>query len=51
MPRSPHYLVGDPSEMVETLLERRERWGISYIAMRPEHLDAIPEVIGRLAGR
>jgi probable F420-dependent oxidoreductase len=51
MPASPHYLVGDPSEMVETLLERRERWGISYVALRPEHLDTIPEVIGRLAGR
>ena len=49
MPRSPHYLVGDASEMIETLLERRERWGISYLAMRPEHLDVIGEVVRRLS--
>jgi hypothetical protein len=49
MPRSPHYLVGDTSEMIETLLERRERWGISYLAMRPEHLDLIGEVVDRLS--
>lgn len=51
MPRSPHYLVGDPSEMVEALLERRERWGISYIALRPEHLAALEAVVARVAGR
>ena len=49
MPRSPHYLVGDASEMIETLLERRERWGITYLAMRPEHLDVIGEVVRRLS--
>jgi probable F420-dependent oxidoreductase len=49
MPSSPHYLVGDTSEMIETLLERRERWGISYLAMRPEHLDLIGEVVRRLS--
>jgi probable F420-dependent oxidoreductase len=49
MPRSPHYLVGDTSEMIETLLERRERWGITYLAMRPEHLDVIGEVVRRLS--
>jgi probable F420-dependent oxidoreductase len=49
MPRSPHYLVGDASEMIETLLERRERWGISYLAMRAEHLDGIGEVVRRLS--
>src|SRR5687768_6859608 len=49
MPSSPHYLVGDTSEMIETLLERRERWGITYLAMRPEHLDLIGEVVRRLS--
>lgn len=51
MPLSPHYLVGDTEEMVETLLDRRERLGISYIVLRPGHIDAIPEVVTRLAGR
>jgi probable F420-dependent oxidoreductase len=27
---SPYVLIGGASEMIETLLERRERWGISY---------------------
>lgn len=51
MPSSPHYLVGDTDEMVETLIERRERLGISYIALRPPQLDVISGVVSRLAGR
>jgi probable F420-dependent oxidoreductase len=27
---SPHYLVGEPAQMAEDLIRRRERWGISY---------------------
>jgi probable F420-dependent oxidoreductase len=50
MPRSPHYLVGDPAEMTETLLARRERWGISYLAFRADHLAVLEPVIARLAG-
>lgn len=49
LPRSPHYLVGDAEEMIETLLARRERWGISYIAMRSRHLDVMAAVVSRLA--
>ena len=51
VPRSPHYLTGDAGEMTEQLLARRERWGISYVAMRPEHLEPTTEVMRRLAGR
>jgi probable F420-dependent oxidoreductase len=51
LPRSPHYLTGDAGEMTEQLLARRERWGISYVAMRPEHLEPVREVVRRLAGR
>ncbi len=51
LPRSPHYLTGDAGEMTEQLLSRRERWGISYVAMRPEHLEPTTEVVRRLAGR
>ena len=36
--------------MIEALQARRERWGISYMAMRPVHLDAIRGVVARLAG-
>lgn len=50
MVRSPHYLAGDTDEMVEQLLSRRERWGISYLALRPSHLDAVAPVLKALAG-
>ncbi len=49
-PRSPHYLAGDEEQMVEALIERKERWGFSYISMRPHHLAAIEGVVRRLAG-
>jgi hypothetical protein len=34
--------------VVETLIARRERWGISYIALRPDHLAVMSPVIARL---
>ncbi len=49
LPLSPHYLVGDTGEMVETLLARRERWGISYLTVRAIDLDVLAPVIARLA--
>ncbi len=49
-PKSPHYLVGDPEEMVETLLARRERWGISYITLAAADLPVLEPVIARLTG-
>ncbi len=49
--RSPHYLAGDAERMIDTLLARRERWGISYIVMGPGELDAMRPVIARLAGQ
>lgn len=51
LPLSPHYLVGDTDEMVETLLERRARWGISYVTVSPSDLAALSPVMARLAGR
>jgi probable F420-dependent oxidoreductase len=47
---SPHYLVGDTDEMVDTLLARRERWGASYITLPEGALDILEPVIARLAG-
>lgn len=49
LPLSPHYLVGDTEEVVETLIERRERWGISYITIRSTDLEVLAPVITRLA--
>lgn len=50
LPMSPHFLVGDTEEMVETLLARRERWGISYLTLPAEDLAICAPVIARLAG-
>ncbi len=48
---SPHYLHGDTQRMTESLLANRERWGISYITLKPWQLEPLRDVIGRLAGR
>ena len=48
--RDPHALVGSTAEMVEDLLARRERWGISYIGVGVEALEAMAPVVSRLAG-
>jgi probable F420-dependent oxidoreductase len=48
LPLSPHYLVGDTDEMVDTLRARRERWGISYITLPAAALETMEPVIARL---
>ena len=50
LPLSPHYLAGDEPEMIDQLHSRRERWGISYFAVRPGELDAIGPIVSRVAG-
>ncbi len=49
VPLSAHYLVGDTEQMVETLLARRERWGMSYVTLPASALEVLEPVIGRLA--
>ena len=51
LPLSPHYLVGDTEEMVDTLLARRERWGISYVTLPASALETLAPVIARLDSR
>jgi probable F420-dependent oxidoreductase len=51
LPMSPHFLVGDTEEMVEVLLARRERWGISYLTLPAEALAMCEPVMARLSGR
>jgi probable F420-dependent oxidoreductase len=48
---SPHMLIGPVSSIVETLLERRERHGISYVVFDSADLDTIEPVIDRLEGQ
>lgn len=47
---SPHALVGTVSEMVEQLRAQRERWGISYIGIPTNAVDALAPVVAELAG-
>ncbi|MBA2280618.1 MAG: TIGR03621 family F420-dependent LLM class oxidoreductase [Acidimicrobiia bacterium] len=48
--QSPHALCGSTEEIAADLEARRERWGISYIGIGVESLDALAPVVARLAG-
>lgn len=46
---TPHALIGSVSQICDDLVERRERWGISYLGLSGDQLDAFAPVIARLA--
>jgi hypothetical protein len=46
----PYSVIGDTEQIVDTLLERRERWGLTYLTCWEEDIDAISPVVARLAG-
>lgn len=48
---SPFALIGPPGQLVEQLLQRRERWGLSYVIVGAEDVDAFAPVVAELAGR
>ena len=47
---SPFALVGDARRMVDTLHERRERWGLSYVVCFDEDLESLAPVVAALSG-
>ena len=47
---SPKFLIGTVDGMVEELQARRERYGISYIAVHGDQVDAFGPVVARLTG-
>lgn len=47
---SPHALCGTVEQIVDDLLERRERFGIASIGLSLDALDAMAPVVARLAG-
>jgi probable F420-dependent oxidoreductase len=47
---TPHALVGSVEEICDQLVERRERWGISYVTLSQDQLDPFAPVVARLAG-
>ena len=53
---SPLALIGSIDQIVETIEARRERWGISYLTLRPRYLDVdvlsdLETLVARLSGR
>jgi probable F420-dependent oxidoreductase len=47
----PHVLVGSASEICDTLEDRRERYGFSYITVQERVAAAFSPVVDRLSGR
>jgi hypothetical protein len=48
---TPFVLLGSVDEIVEQLIARRARWGISYYVIFEPSIDAFAPVVARLAGR
>jgi len=48
--RSPHALAGTVDQIADDLVERRERWGISYIGIGLDSLHELAPVVARMAG-
>ena len=49
--KSPHFLFGSTDEIVETLLMRRDRYGISYVTFTGEEsMDSFAPIVSRLSG-
>jgi probable F420-dependent oxidoreductase len=48
---SPYVLLGEEEEIADTLLEQRERHGISYVAVFEEAMESLARVMERLPAR
>lgn len=48
--RAPYILVGPPERIADTILERRERWGLSNWVVPVGRADAMAPVVARITG-
>jgi probable F420-dependent oxidoreductase len=48
---SPFALIGSTAKIVEDLLERRERYGFSYVIVGAEDVESFAPVVAELAGK
>jgi probable F420-dependent oxidoreductase len=48
---SPHVLAGDVGGVVDTLEQRREELGISYVSVAADAVDSFAPVVARLSGK
>lgn len=46
----PHGLFGSVEQICDTLIERRERFGISYVTVAQRYLESFAPIVARLAG-
>lgn len=46
----PHVLVGSVEEIIDELIERRETYGISYVTLQGDAMDAFAPVVAKLTG-
>ncbi len=47
---SPFALIGTPRQLIDDLLRRRERWGISYVIVGADDVESFAPVVAELAG-
>lgn len=47
----PHFLIGTIEQMIEALVERRERYGFTFVVLPGEMLEQLEPVVERLAGK
>ena len=47
---SPHTMVGSIEQIVDELVEQRERWQGSYVTVQSNALEAFAPVVAALAG-
>ena len=50
LPTSPHVLAGSVDQIVAEILDRRERYGFSYVQVMEQQMEAFAPVVGQLAG-
>jgi probable F420-dependent oxidoreductase len=48
---SVHFLIGTGDQIVETIQMWRERFGISYVTVFPNHMETFAPIVARLTGR
>jgi len=48
---SPFALVGPPAKIVDDLLDRRSRWGFSYVVVGQNDIEPFAPVVAQLSGR
>jgi probable F420-dependent oxidoreductase len=48
---TPLALIGTHEQIIETVLERRERWGMSYLTLDARYMDEFAPIVAALAGK